>query len=193
MHIVLDYQRDELPALVARIAPDAALLLPTVAETFSYTLSELRSLGVPVIATRVGALAERIRDGVDGFLVEPDADAAVARVAALLADRDALDTVRDRTDAHARIDARRRWRMRYARCAASRLAPGRALSARAGADAASLRDAARAETIARLRDARTRAAHGSRRSARRKRTPRRLGPRARSRARRAHALGAVAR
>jgi GT2 family glycosyltransferase/glycosyltransferase involved in cell wall biosynthesis len=94
VHIVLNYRRDELPALVARIAPDAALLLPTVAETFSYTLSEMRSLGVPVVATRVGALAERIVDGVDGFLVEPNADAAVARIASLLGDRAALDRVR---------------------------------------------------------------------------------------------------
>ena len=44
VHVLLDYRRDELPALLARLRPDAALLLPTVAETFSYTLSELRSL-----------------------------------------------------------------------------------------------------------------------------------------------------
>jgi len=94
VHIVLDYRRDELPALLARIRPDAALLLPTVAETFSYTLSELRSLDVPVVATRVGALAERIEDGVDGFLADANADAVVARVAALAAGRAALERVR---------------------------------------------------------------------------------------------------
>jgi GT2 family glycosyltransferase/glycosyltransferase involved in cell wall biosynthesis len=98
VHVLLDYRREELPALLARLAPDAALLLPTVSETFSYTLSELRSLGVPVIATRVGALAERIEDGRDGFLVEADAAALVARVAALAADRDALARVRDALD-----------------------------------------------------------------------------------------------
>ncbi|MBX3689717.1 glycosyltransferase [Dokdonella sp.] len=96
LHVLLDYRRDELPALLARLQADAALLLPTVAETFSYTLSELRSLGVPVIATRVGALAERIDDGVDGFLVAADADALVARIIALAADRDALARVRSR-------------------------------------------------------------------------------------------------
>ncbi|MET0226017.1 MAG: glycosyltransferase, partial [Dokdonella sp.] len=93
VHILLDYRRDELPQLLAQIRPDAALLLPTVAETFSYTLSEMRSLGVPVIATRVGALAERIDDGVDGFLVDANADAIVARVAALAAVRTPLATV----------------------------------------------------------------------------------------------------
>lgn len=94
VHVLLDYRREELPALLARLAPDAALLLPTVAETFSYTLSELRSLGVPVLATRVGALAERIRDGVDGLLLEPTPQALVARVAALAADPSPLAALR---------------------------------------------------------------------------------------------------
>ena len=98
VHVLLDYRRDDLPVLLARLRPDAALLLPTVAETFSYTLSELRSLGVPVIATRIGALAERIDDGVDGFLVDADADALVARVAALAADRTAFARVRAAAD-----------------------------------------------------------------------------------------------
>ena len=47
---------------LAQVAADAALMLPSLAETFS--TSELRSFGIPVIATRLGALAERIRDGV---------------------------------------------------------------------------------------------------------------------------------
>ena len=94
VHIVLDYRREDLPALVAKIAPDAALLLPTVAETFSYTLSELIGLGVPPIATRIGALGERVRDGVDGFLVAPDAAAVVAAVARLQRDRGALAAAR---------------------------------------------------------------------------------------------------
>lgn len=101
VHIVLDYRRDDLPGLLARIRPDAALLLPSVAETFSYTLSELRSLGVPVVATRVGALAERITDGVDGLLVEPDAESIAARIGALAQDRRALDRVRAALAAYA--------------------------------------------------------------------------------------------
>ncbi|MGA9342711.1 MAG: glycosyltransferase [Rhodanobacteraceae bacterium] len=94
VHVLLDYRREDLPELIARLRPDAALIVPTVAETFSYTLSELRGLGVPVIATRVGALAERIDDGVNGFLVEPHAESVVARVAALADDRAMLATVR---------------------------------------------------------------------------------------------------
>jgi len=149
VHIVLQYRREELPELVARIAPDAALLLPTVAETYSYTLSELRSLGVPVIATRVGALAERIRDGVDGFLVAPDAAAVVGRVAALITGRTALDRVRSAyglqreptlsvmADAYSRV-----------------LELGPRPAARyplAWSDAASLREASRADALAHVR------------------------------------------
>ncbi|MGA9422843.1 MAG: glycosyltransferase, partial [Rhodanobacteraceae bacterium] len=94
VHVLLDYRHETLPALIERLRPDAALLLPTVAETFSYTLSELRALGLPVIATRVGALAERVDDGVDGFLVEPGAPAVVACVAKLAADASSLASVR---------------------------------------------------------------------------------------------------
>jgi GT2 family glycosyltransferase len=94
VHIVLNYRREDLPMLVAQIAPDAALLLPTVAETFSYTLSEMTSLGIPAIATRLGALGERIRDGVDGFLVAPEASAIAAVVAQLHGNATALATAR---------------------------------------------------------------------------------------------------
>ena len=94
VHVILNYQNAELPTLLARIAPDAGLMLPNLAETFSYTLSELSSLGIPVIATRLGALAERIRDRVDGFLVEADARDVVATVARVRADPRALADVR---------------------------------------------------------------------------------------------------
>jgi len=94
VHVVLNYRREDLPELLDRIRPDAALLLPTVAETFSYTLSELISLGVPVVATRIGALAERVEDGVGGWLVVPEAADVSARVERLARDRAAIDTVR---------------------------------------------------------------------------------------------------
>ncbi len=94
VHILLNYRRDELPTLLAKIAPDAALVLPNFAETFSYTLSELCSFGIPAIATRLGALAERIHDGVDGFLVAATAADVLAAVAHLQTDRSALARAR---------------------------------------------------------------------------------------------------
>ena len=94
VHIVLNYHIDDLPAALEGIGADAALILPNFAETFSYTLSELRSFGLPVIATRLGALAERIDDGVDGFLAAPNAADIAATIARLCGDRAALLRVR---------------------------------------------------------------------------------------------------
>ncbi|PKL99868.1 MAG: hypothetical protein CVV17_08775, partial [Gammaproteobacteria bacterium HGW-Gammaproteobacteria-7] len=48
-----------------------------------YSLSEMWSLGVPVIATRCGSLAERIVDGRTGLLVEPDAERLLHTLQAL--------------------------------------------------------------------------------------------------------------
>jgi GT2 family glycosyltransferase/glycosyltransferase involved in cell wall biosynthesis len=93
-HLVFDYEREELPQLIARIAPDLALLAPTVAETFSYLLSELQVLAVPVLATALGSLAERIEHGRTGLLVEPDVDAIAAALEALAAERARLGTIR---------------------------------------------------------------------------------------------------
>ena len=96
VHVLLDYAHAELPAILARIAPHAALLPVTVAETFSYTLSELWSLGVPPIASRLGALEERIVDGETGILIEADAEAWLTRLAAIDQDRSGLERIRER-------------------------------------------------------------------------------------------------
>ena len=92
--VVINYRRQELPELIARIAPDAAALLSTVPETFSYMLSEMRQLGVPVIATRVGSFAERIEDGSDGWLIEPQSAALVEKSAWLAENRERLTAMR---------------------------------------------------------------------------------------------------
>ena len=94
--VIPDYRLEDLPKLVRQIAPDLALLPRTVAETFSYSLSEMRSLGVPVLATQTGALAERIVDGVDGFLCAAEAHSLLAALAKLAAKPEQLSAVRQR-------------------------------------------------------------------------------------------------
>jgi len=81
--LVPEYRREALPALVAALRPHAALLLSTVPETWSYTLSEIRALGLAPVATRVGSFAERIAHDRDGVLFEPDADSLVETLLAL--------------------------------------------------------------------------------------------------------------
>jgi len=94
VNIVLDYAREELPALIAAINPDAALLPATVAESYSYTLSELWALGVVPIATRLGSFAERIEHGRSGWLFDPSVAALVDCVRMLAADRAPLAAIR---------------------------------------------------------------------------------------------------
>jgi glycosyltransferase involved in cell wall biosynthesis len=95
--VIPHYRHEELPELIRSFQPDVGLLLSTVHETFSYTLSELFALGIPPLATSLGAFADRIRDGVNGFLAEPTAEAIRERLLALSKDRSAL------LDAHQNI------------------------------------------------------------------------------------------
>ncbi len=98
VHVLLDYAPGTLAARIAEIAPDVALLPSTVSETFSYLLSELWQLGVPVIATRLGSFAERIEPGRTGLLVDPEPTAVAALLAALRDDPSPLQAL-DRTAA----------------------------------------------------------------------------------------------
>lgn len=87
------YRIEDLPAILREIQPHAGILASVVAETFSYTLSELWALGIPPIATRLGSFVDRIEDGVSGFLYEPDAAALVRTVRMLGAEPSRLARV----------------------------------------------------------------------------------------------------
>ena len=56
----------------ARMSSAAALVLPSICfESFPRTLAEAMGCALPVIASRLGALAELVDDGVTGLLFEP--------------------------------------------------------------------------------------------------------------------------
>ena len=62
-------------------------LLPSVNEGTPVSAIEALASGTPVVATRVGGVPDVVRDGVDGFLVEPgDVEGAAHRLATLAAD-----------------------------------------------------------------------------------------------------------
>jgi glycosyltransferase involved in cell wall biosynthesis len=64
-----------------------AFVLPSVNEGTPVSAIESLASGTAVVANRVGGVPDVVRDGVDGFLVEPgDIDAAAARLAELAAD-----------------------------------------------------------------------------------------------------------
>ena len=88
------YRHDELAKVMADIKPELGLLLSIWPETFSYTLSELWLLGIPVAATAVGSFADRIREGVNGFLCPPRAEAIADQLLRIAADRACLEPPR---------------------------------------------------------------------------------------------------
>jgi GT2 family glycosyltransferase/glycosyltransferase involved in cell wall biosynthesis len=91
--VVRHYAHEDLTSQISTFKPDCALLLSVVPETFSYTLSEMQALALPVVATRLGAFAERIEHGKSGWLVAPRAEAVEKQLRELFAQRDLLESV----------------------------------------------------------------------------------------------------
>jgi glycosyltransferase involved in cell wall biosynthesis len=81
-----------------------AVVLPSRNEGLPLVLLEAMQAGFPVLATRVGSIAEAVEDGVSGLLVEPDDETALADQLRRLAAEPAL---RSRLGAAARGRARR--------------------------------------------------------------------------------------
>lgn len=98
VHVVDQYHMDALPAIVEEIAPDLGLLLSTWPETFSYTLSELMQMRIPPVAPRMGAFADRVRDGETGILFEPKAAALLACLRGIDAERSRLADIREQLE-----------------------------------------------------------------------------------------------
>jgi len=93
----------------AYIAHADALLMTSLHEGLPYTLLEAMSLGRPVVATRVGGLAEVLEDGVTGLLHPPSSPEATAAACRRLFDDDEL---RSRLGANAAREQRRRYALR---------------------------------------------------------------------------------
>lgn len=94
IHIITNYRHDELRNILAEISPELGLLLSICPETFSYALSELWALGIPVLATRVGSFQDRILPGVNGWLCEPRVDDIVVNLERLAANRAEIYSMR---------------------------------------------------------------------------------------------------
>jgi glycosyltransferase involved in cell wall biosynthesis len=81
--LFLGYQDDVAPFYAAF----DTLILPSGNEGTPVSAIEALASGRPVVATRVGGVPDVVRDGEDGFLVEPgDVDALADRLARLAAD-----------------------------------------------------------------------------------------------------------
>lgn len=65
------YQRERLGDILRENQIDLVCIMPIWPETFCYTLSETVLAGIPVLATDIGAVGERIRAGRFGWLINP--------------------------------------------------------------------------------------------------------------------------
>jgi glycosyltransferase involved in cell wall biosynthesis len=76
--------------LKAALRDASIFVLPSHLEGQPIAILEAMAAGLPVVATRVGAVPDVVRDGVEGRLVEPgDRDGLSDALAELIADADA--------------------------------------------------------------------------------------------------------
>lgn len=64
------YERSDFNNLVSQIKPSFSLILSTCPETYSYTLTESWMAGLPVVASNLGALSQRIASSGGGWLAD---------------------------------------------------------------------------------------------------------------------------
>jgi glycosyltransferase involved in cell wall biosynthesis len=77
------------PGLRALFAGADLFVFPTLGDCLPIAIIEAMASGLPVISTRVGAIAEQVHDGVTGLLVAPgDVHALAAAVRQLASNRD---------------------------------------------------------------------------------------------------------
>ena len=67
------YEKDKLKKLLDKYEIDLVCVLSVWPETFCYTISESLICGIPVLATDIGAMGERMRVNQCGWLVDAQA------------------------------------------------------------------------------------------------------------------------
>ncbi|MGH8983326.1 MAG: glycosyltransferase family 4 protein [Acidimicrobiia bacterium] len=74
------------PRMIRLLGETSVFALPSEIDKSPYAVLEAMVAGVPVVATRTGAIPEMVTDGVTGLLVDPDDDDLGAALDRLLAD-----------------------------------------------------------------------------------------------------------
>ncbi|MDA8016087.1 MAG: glycosyltransferase [Thermoanaerobaculia bacterium] len=91
--VILAGFRDDVPSILERLS---VLCLTSRSEGQPNVVLEALAAGVPVVACRVGGVPELVDDGVEGFLVAPEDEAALASaVGRLLDDEELTARMRD--------------------------------------------------------------------------------------------------
>jgi hypothetical protein len=94
IEVVRECDSHKWPEKIAEWRPDCALLLSRP-ENSCYSLAEMHSLAVPVVAVRVGACSDEHLNAWGDFLVEPETDAVLDILHTLDQSRERLASVAD--------------------------------------------------------------------------------------------------
>jgi GT2 family glycosyltransferase/glycosyltransferase involved in cell wall biosynthesis len=82
-----EYDREHFPRLARQIAPSFVGVFAVWGETWSHTLTEAWSVGVPVLASDIGVLRERVTASGAGWCVDPyDVEKAYQQIVAAASD-----------------------------------------------------------------------------------------------------------
>jgi len=88
------FEPAHLPGLLSDV--DVVVVPSIWPETYSIVIREAFACGIPVIASRLGALPEGIRDGENGLLFEPGSTVGLAAILRMLdSERSRLDALRN--------------------------------------------------------------------------------------------------
>jgi GT2 family glycosyltransferase/glycosyltransferase involved in cell wall biosynthesis len=82
-----EYIDRDLPALIDLERPDVIWFPGRIPESYSYTLDVALATGLPIVASKLGAQAERLADNIQGLLIRYDATASEWNTALLKAAR----------------------------------------------------------------------------------------------------------
>lgn len=90
------YCREDVMQILNQNQIDLVCILPICPETFCYTASEAHVAGIPILATDIGALGERLRQDQIGWLVSHSASAReiLGRIDEIFEDREQLAQMR---------------------------------------------------------------------------------------------------
>ena len=91
------YNREDFAKMVYKVKPSFIGIFSLCAETFSYTLTESISTGVPVIASNLGALKNRIESNGGGWLIDiNDPKGTYEKILSLANDKEEYQSVQSK-------------------------------------------------------------------------------------------------
>lgn len=94
-----EYERDEFIRYIEEIKPSFTGLFSICPETYSHTLTESISVGVPVIASGLGSLRDRIERSDCGWLIDTnDVEGTYQRILEIASDKEDYEKVKRQID-----------------------------------------------------------------------------------------------